>query len=123
MAPSSSNGTLLSNPIETKVKERTMFWLTKLSLANRGIVALASAAILLLGIFIVPLLQQELLPPVEYPALNIISTYPGAAPALVEQDVTDPLERSILGMQNVQQVTSQSHEGSSLITVLYNDGT
>ncbi len=100
-----------------------MFWLTRLSFANRGIAALASVAILMLGLFILPLLKQELLPPVEYPAISVVSVYPGAASAQVEQDVTNPLEQSILGMQDVQQVTSQSRKGASLITVLYNDGT
>ncbi len=100
-----------------------MFWLTKLSFANRGIAALASVAILVLGLFVIPLLKQDLLPPVDYPAISVVSVYPGAAPTQVEQDVTDPLEQSIQGMQNVQQVTSQSQEGASLITILYNDGT
>jgi hypothetical protein len=52
------NATLRSNQIATAVKESTMFWLTRLSFANRGIVALAGVTILVLGLFIVPLLQM-----------------------------------------------------------------
>ena len=96
-----------------------MSFLSKLSLANKSIVALATIAILLFGAFVIPTLKQELLPSIAFPAISIVSAYPGASPANVEQDVTNPLEQNIQGVQGLQQLTSYSNEGVSLIIAQY----
>src|SRR5258708_924507 len=99
-----------------------MSLLSRLSLANRSVVALASIALILFGLFVIPLLKQELLPPLTNPAISILTTYPGATPLHVEQDITTPLEQAIGGAPNIQETASQSSEGFSLVTVLYNFG-
>lgn len=99
-----------------------MSFLSRLSLANRSVVALASIALILIGLFVIPLLKQELLPPLTNPAISILTAYPGATPLQIEQDITTPLEQAIQGAPNIQKTTSQSSEGFSLITVLYNFG-
>ncbi len=100
-----------------------MFFLSKLSLANRSIVALAAIGVILFGIFVIPSLQQELLPSLAFPAISVISVYPGASPSIVEQAVTDPLEQNIQGVPGLQHITSYSNEGTSIITVQYDFGT
>ncbi len=99
-----------------------MSFLSRMSLANRGLVALATIAILIFGALVIPSLKQELYPSLQFPAVSVITTYPGASPSIVEQEVTDPLEQSIQGMQNIQQVTSYSNQNSSIIVVQYNFG-
>nr|BBH93935.1 hydrogenase expression protein [Thermogemmatispora argillosa] len=69
------------------------------------------------------MLKQELLPSLVYPAISVITAYPGAAPAQVEQDITDPLESNFQGNPGVQRITSQSSQGLSVITIYYNFGT
>ena len=100
-----------------------MSFLSRISLANRSLVALATIAILIIGALVIPSLKQELYPSLEFPAVTVITPYPGASPSIVEQDVTDPLEQSIQGMQNISQLTSYSNSGSSVIVVEYNFGT
>lgn len=100
-----------------------MFRLTKISVANRSLIAIATVALLLIGAYVIPLLQQEHLPPLVYPAISVITPYPGASPTQVEQDVTNPLEQSFQGVQGVQQMTSQSSPGFSVIAVYYDFGT
>lgn len=100
-----------------------MSYLSRLSLANRSIVALATIAILLLGAYVIPSLKQELYPSLAFPAVSIVAAYPGASPSIVEKDVTDPLEQSIQGLQGIQQTNSYSNENSALIIVQYNFGT
>src|SRR5438105_4951679 len=102
--------------------ENDMSFLSRMSLANRGLVALATIAILILGALVIPSLKQELYPSLQFPAVSVITTYSGASPSIVEQDVTDPLEQSIQGMQNIQQITSYSNQNSSIIVVQYNFG-
>ncbi|HEU5381277.1 MAG TPA: efflux RND transporter permease subunit [Ktedonobacteraceae bacterium] len=100
-----------------------MSFLSRISLANRSLVALATIAILLFGGLVIPSIKQELYPSLEFPAVTVITAYPGASPAVVEQDITDPLEQSIQGTQDIEQMTSYSNEGSSVILVSYNFGT
>jgi HAE1 family hydrophobic/amphiphilic exporter-1 len=99
-----------------------MHRLAKLSMANRSVVALATIAVLLFGGYIIPLLKQELLPSLVYPAISVISIYPGASPEQVEQDVTAPLEQSFQGNSGVQRITSESSQGLSAIIVYYQFG-
>ncbi|HLI71643.1 MAG TPA: efflux RND transporter permease subunit [Ktedonobacteraceae bacterium] len=100
-----------------------MSFLSKMSLANRSLVALATIAILIFGAIVIPSLKQDLFPSLEYPAVTVITSYPGASPSVVEQSVTDPLEQSIQSTPNIQSVTSYSNSGSSVIVVSYNFGT
>jgi HAE1 family hydrophobic/amphiphilic exporter-1 len=99
-----------------------MSFLSRMSLANRSLVALATIAILIFGAVIIPSLKQELYPSLEFPAVTVITAYPGASPSIVEQDITNPLEQSIQGMQNIQSMTSYSNQGTSIIVVEYNFG-
>jgi HAE1 family hydrophobic/amphiphilic exporter-1 len=100
-----------------------MSFLARLSLANRNLVALATIAILLFGGLIIPSLKEELFPSITYPTLSVVTPYPGASPSIVEQDVTDPIEQSIQGIDGLQNITSYSNEGASVITVSFNYGT
>ncbi|PLX98772.1 MAG: AcrB/AcrD/AcrF family protein [Desulfuromonas sp.] len=68
------------------------------------------------------LLTYEKLGRLENPTFTIktavIATpYPGAAPAVVEEEVTDPLEEAIQSLSQVKQIYSTSQEGMSLIYV------
>ncbi len=100
-----------------------MAFFSRVSLANKSIIAIATVAILLLGVFIIPSLKQELFPSVTPPSITIVTPYPGASPAQVERDVTNPLEQNIQGLKGIQQYQSQSNQNVSIITVLYNFGT
>jgi len=100
-----------------------MSFLARISLANRSIVALATVAILLFGGLIIPSLKQELFPAISFPTLSVVTPYPGASPSIVEHDVTDPIEQSIQGIAGLQNVTSYSNEGASIITISFNYGT
>ena len=100
-----------------------MSFLARLSLKNRSLIALATIAILLIGAFVIPSLKQELFPSLDFPAVSIVTVYAGASPSIVEHDVTTPLEQSIQGIAGMQQMTSYSNQGVSIIVVQYNFGT
>ena len=100
-----------------------MSFLARLSLKNCSLIALATIAILLIGAFVIPSLKQELFPSLDFPAVSIVTVYAGASPSIVEHDVTTPLEQSIQGIAGMQQMTSYSNQGVSIIVVQYNFGT
>jgi multidrug efflux pump subunit AcrB len=99
-----------------------MSFLTRLSLANRLIVGLITAAIVVFGLFAVGSLKQELLPSVQQPGAYVSATYPGASPASVEREVTEPVEQAVQGIKGVTGVTSTSVGGSTSLQVSWDFG-
>ncbi|GIG89385.1 efflux RND transporter permease subunit [Plantactinospora endophytica] len=100
-----------------------MSFLARLSLANRGLVALIAIVITAFGVYAVPSLKQQLLPSLEFPAAFIIAPYPGAGPEVVEEQVAEPIENGIQGIAGLSKVTSTSQEGSATLQVEYEFGT
>ncbi|MEU4568152.1 efflux RND transporter permease subunit [Micromonospora sp. NPDC023956] len=99
-----------------------MSLLARLSLANRGLVALIAVVTTAFGLFAVPSLKQQLLPSLEFPAAFVVATYPGAGPEVVESQVTEPIENSLQGIPGVEEITSTSREGSATVVVQYEFG-
>ncbi|MFK3984886.1 efflux RND transporter permease subunit [Micromonospora sp. NPDC050397] len=95
----------------------------RLSLANRGLVALIAVVITGFGLFAVPSLKQQLLPSLEFPAAFIIASYPGASPEIVEAQVAEPIENGIQGVAGLTKVSSTSREGAATVQVEYEFGT
>ncbi|MGW0431174.1 efflux RND transporter permease subunit [Micromonospora sp. NPDC003197] len=100
-----------------------MSLLARFSLVNRGLVALIAVVVTVFGVFAVPSLKQQLLPSLEFPGAFVIAAYPGAAPEIVEAQVTEPIEDSIQGIAGITKVTSTSRESVATIQVEYEFGT
>jgi multidrug efflux pump len=78
------------------------------------------AAILLAGLVSYTQLPISALPEVDYPTMQIITFYPGASPEVMASSVTAPLERQFGQVPGLQQMTSISSDGSSVITLQFN---
>ena len=59
-------------------------------------------------------------PQVDYPTIQVITFYPGASPDVMASSVTAPLERQFGQVPGLQQMTSTSSDGSSVITLQFN---
>jgi multidrug efflux pump len=77
------------------------------------------AAILLVGIVAYTQLPVSALPEVDYPTIQVITFYPGASPTVMASAVTAPLERQFGQVPGLNQMTSTSSDGSSLITLQF----
>src|SRR5690625_3333989 len=97
--------------------------LTRLSLANRAVIALATLITIGAGLWATVSLKQELIPSMDIPVAGVVTVVPGAGPAAVERDVTDPLERSVTYVAGVVGTTSSSASGFSVVTVELDYGT
>jgi HAE1 family hydrophobic/amphiphilic exporter-1 len=100
-----------------------MTFLTRLSLANRGLVALVALIALGFGAWAIPSLQRQLLPSLAFPAAVVVSQYPGASPEIVQDQVTKPIEDALRSVPGQTQLTSTSSQGSSSVTVQFDFGT
>jgi multidrug efflux pump len=77
------------------------------------------AAILLTGFVAFLQLPVSALPEVDYPTIQIITFYPGASPDVVASAVTAPLERQFGQVPGLNQMTSTSSDGSSVIVLQF----
>ena len=97
--------------------------LTKLSLANRTVVLLVCAILIGLGLFATSSLKQELIPSIETPGATIVSVLPGAAPEVVEREVSRPIEDAAKAVSGITRVTSRSASAVSTVRVEWEFGT
>jgi HAE1 family hydrophobic/amphiphilic exporter-1 len=97
--------------------------LARLSLANRTLVIMIAVVVSVFGALAIPSLKQQLLPSLSFPAAFVVAPYPGAAPEIVEEQVTGPIENSFQGIAGVTQVTSTSREGAAQVQVSFEYGT
>ncbi len=81
--------------------------------------ALVMVALLLTGVLAYRLLAVSALPQVDYPTIQVMTFYPGASPDVMSSSVTAPLERQFGQMPGLNQMTSTSSGGSSLITLQF----
>src|ERR1700683_3804106 len=80
---------------------------------------LLMAAILLAGLVAFRQLPVSALPEVDYPIIQIMTFYPGASPDVMASSVTAPLERQFGEVPGLNQMTSISSDGSSVITLQF----
>lgn len=92
-------------------------FLTRLSLANRLLVGLVTAAIAVLGVFAAGALKQEMMPPTSIPAAYVSVQLEGVAPEEMSRTVTEPLESALQTVAGVKSVTSTTSTGSSDVMV------
>lgn len=100
-----------------------MFRLARMSLANRALVALATIAVFLVGIYSMGQLRQELIPSMNVPMVAVTAADPGTSPEIVTDRVTDPIETAVQSIDGVTGVTSTVSTGVSMTTVELEYGT
>jgi HAE1 family hydrophobic/amphiphilic exporter-1 len=100
-----------------------LFLLSKLSLANRVVVALVTVIIAAFGVLSLGSLKQELIPSIEIPSAAIVTSYAGASPEVVDEQVSVPIENAILSLENLESTTVTSTTGLSVIRVSFAFGT
>ena len=80
---------------------------------------LLMVAIMLSGIIAFTFLPLSTLPEVDYPTIQVQTLYPGASPEVMTSSVTAPLERQFGQMPGLNQMTSASSAGASVITLQF----
>ena len=81
--------------------------------------ALLMAGLLLVGAVAYKQLPVSALPQVDYPTIQVITFYPGGSPDVMASSVTAPLERQFGQVPGLNQMTSTSSSGSSVITLQF----
>ncbi|MFJ4166957.1 efflux RND transporter permease subunit [Microbacterium sp. NPDC089698] len=94
-----------------------MTLLTRLSLANRAVVALFTVLIVGAGLWATGSMKQELLPSMSQPAAVVLVTKPGASAETLDHDVVKPLSDALGAVTGVDEVRTSTSSGSGQLTV------
>ncbi len=100
-------------------------WFTRVSLHNPVFATMVMLALVVLGLFSYQRLQIDQFPNVDFPVVVVITEYPGAAPEIVESEVTKRIEEGVNSIAGINALTSRSYEGQSVVVIefdLYIDG-
>jgi len=97
--------------------------LIRLALGNRAIVLGLSLLLILAGAQAVRELPVEVLPDLTKPTVIILTESPGLAPEEVEVNVTQPIERSLMGVAGLTRLRSNSDVSLSLVYAEFGWGT
>jgi multidrug efflux pump len=81
--------------------------------------SLLMAALLLVGLVAYTQLPISALPQVDYPTIQVVTFYPGASPDVTASSITSPLERQFGQLPGLNQMTSSSSFGVSVITLQF----
>jgi len=90
-------------------------WFTRVSIANPVFATMVMAAIMILGVLSWQRLPVEQGPDVSIPLAVVRTNYPGASAAMVEQEVTKPVEEALSTIGGVKTIYSGSAQGSSWV--------
>ena len=93
--------------------QRIVRWCLK----NKSVVILATILLIGSGVYATTRLNQELLPDISFPIITISTPVAGAGPDLVDEQVTQPVEDAINGVQGIESVRSTSSQGFSVVVV------
>jgi len=81
--------------------------------------SLLMVALLLSGIMAYRLLPVAALPQVDFPTIQVFTFYPGASPSVTASSITAPLERRFGQIPGINQMSSTSSAGASVITLQF----
>jgi HAE1 family hydrophobic/amphiphilic exporter-1 len=97
--------------------------LPRLSVARPVFTAMVTLMVVALGLFSFERLRIDLLPDVEQPTVTVRTEYEGASPEVVERLVTQVVEEIVATVPGVLEITSESSEGASRVSVRFAWGT
>ena len=92
-------------------------WFTKVSLNNPVFATMVMLAFVVLGLFSLQRLQVDQFPNVDFPVVVVTAEYPGAAPPIVESEVTKKIEEAVNSVAGINALYSRSYEGMSVVII------
>jgi HAE1 family hydrophobic/amphiphilic exporter-1 len=79
-------------------------------------------AVIAIGIVSLSSISIDLYPDIDFPTVTIITTYEGVSPEDIETLITKPIEETVASVEDVDEVSSASREGVSMVTVKFKWG-
>lgn len=96
--------------------------LSELSIKRPVFAVVCSIVIIIFGAIGFSFLGVREYPAIDPPVVNVRASYVGANAEIIEQQITEPLEKAVNGVEGVKNITSSSSQGSSNINVEFELG-
>ena len=94
--------------------------LSDISIKNPVFGWMLMIGVLVFGLIGFQRLGVSQLPDVDFPVVSVSVTWEGAAPEVMETDVTDIIEDAVMSVEGLKEVTSVSMQGITQITLEFN---
>ena len=94
-------------------------FLTRISVNHPVFATMMMVALLVMGAFSLQRLGLDQYPNVDVPVVVVVTSYPGATPETVEMEVTRPVEDALNAIGGLDEVTSTSYEGRSVVVAKF----
>ncbi|MCE9613518.1 MAG: efflux RND transporter permease subunit [Lentisphaerae bacterium] len=94
--------------------------LSEISIKRPVLATMMSLVLVLFGLVALSRLPVRELPDIDPPLVNVLTVLPGANAEVVETEVTEKLEEAINSIEGIKQLTSESREQVSSITIEFN---
>ncbi|MEZ5664543.1 MAG: efflux RND transporter permease subunit, partial [Burkholderiaceae bacterium] len=92
-------------------------WFTRISLRNPVFATMVMIAFVVLGLFAFQRLKVDQFPNIDFPVVVVTTAYPGAAPEIVEHEVSQKIEEAVNSIAGINALTSRSYEGQSVVVI------
>ncbi len=96
--------------------------LSALSVRRPVLAAVASLLIIVFGLAALNSLPIRELPDVDNAVVTVSTTYRGAAPEVIDTEITETVEGAIASITGIRSISSESRQGRSQVTIEFNTG-
>lgn len=93
--------------------------LSDLSIKNPVFAWMLMIGMIVFGLFGVPMGVSQM-PDVDFPILSVSVTWEGAAPEVMEMEITDTLEDALISIEGLKEISSSSRRGVDVVTPKFN---
>ena len=97
--------------------------ITEVSIKRPLAISMVFLAVIIFGFISVANLPVALFPDVTFPMMIVLTSYSGAGPEEIETQITEPLEKSLSTVNNLDEITSRTSENISLLFMTFAWGT
>lgn len=97
--------------------------LSDISVRRPVLAAVASLMIVIFGLVALRDISVRELPDVDNAVVTITTTYRGAAPEVIDTDLTETIEGAVASISGIRTITSESRQGRSRVTIEFDTGT
>ncbi len=89
----------------------------RLAVTRPVLTSMIVLSLVILGAFSYLRLGVDLIPGIDFPVVTVVTTYPGAGPEEVENEVTEPIEDAISTIANLESLLSYSQDNVSIVII------
>ena len=97
------------------------FFLSSWAINNKTIIYVIMILFLISGITAYKTMPRELFPEINSTNIFVTTVFPGNTAEEIEKLITDPLEEELRGVKDLNEITSSSSEGISVINIEFDD--